>query len=281
MIAQFTLTVPEAKRFIARGIREMPSVRRALYGGKVLLKGGTTVSAVSEELGGPTLGIGGRITPGGARAAFDDSAPHCIVMEKGRVILFDRDGLTLEEAVWSMGPRDIAITGASLIDTEGGAAILSGDPSGGCAGRIFAGLAAQGVPTIIACGAEKLGPGRVADAANACGRTRIDLAMGMAVGLLILHGSLITEVQACHLLARVRATLIARGGVFGAEGGSTLAVEGDAEELEKIISAVKEIKGAPLSGDPRSLMDCCPGHGSWATSLSSARGEGPPRSSRF
>ena len=52
MIAQFTLTVSEGKRIIAKAVAKMPPVKRALYGGRVLLKGGTTVSAVSEEIGG-------------------------------------------------------------------------------------------------------------------------------------------------------------------------------------------------------------------------------------
>lgn len=256
MIAQFTLTVSEAKRIIAKAVAKMPPVKRALYGGRVLLKGGTTVSAVSEEIGGPPLGISGRLTPSGARTAADGSVPHCVVIERGIAVQADD---YLEALVESMGPKDIVVTGANLIDHRGGAAILSGGPLGGAAGRIISGLAAQGVQVIIACGVEKMGPGLVADAISACGRSKIAGAMGMAVGLIPLQGALVTEVQACMMLARVNATVVACGGVFGAEGGTTIVAEGDAEDLANLIAVVKEVKGASLSGAPRSLMDCAKG----------------------
>lgn len=256
MIAQFTLTVPEAKRIIAKAVASMPPVRRALYAGKILLKGGSTVSAVSEELGGPPLRISGRITPDGARAAADNSDPHCVVMEKGNVTTVDDN---LEAAVEPMGPKDVAIIGANLIDHSGGAAILAGGPLGGAAGRIVSALAAQGVQLIIACGVEKMGPGLVKDAVASCGRSKITGAMGMAVGLIPLQGLLVTELEACALLARVKATVVACGGVFGAEGGTTLVCEGDSEELASLISVVKDVKGAPLSGAQRSLLDCAKG----------------------
>lgn len=62
----------------------MPEVRRAFREGRVLLKGGTTVSAVAEELVGLPLRISGRVSPEGTKgAAADDGAPHSIILEKG------------------------------------------------------------------------------------------------------------------------------------------------------------------------------------------------------
>ncbi|MEW6723349.1 MAG: hypothetical protein AB1331_00295 [Bacillota bacterium] len=49
---QVTITVPEGKRLIARAICRLPEVTQAYAAGRILLKGGTTVSAVSEELAG-------------------------------------------------------------------------------------------------------------------------------------------------------------------------------------------------------------------------------------
>ena len=256
MIAQFTLTVSEAKRIIAKAVAFMPPVRRALHAGRILLKGGSTVSAVSEELGGPPLRISGRITPTGARAAADNSDPNCVVMEKGTATPVDSD---LEAVVESMGSKDVAVIGANLIDYRGDAAILAGGPLGGAAGRVVSALAAQGVQVIIACGVEKMGPGLIQDAVASCGRSKITGAMGMAVGLIPLQGLLVTEVQACTLLARVTAAVVACGGLFGAEGGTTLVCEGDSEDLATLISVVKEIKGAPLSGAQGSLMYCAKG----------------------
>ena len=69
MKVQFTLTVAEGKRLIARGIASLPEVRKAMAEGLILLKGGTTVSALSEELCGMPLRISGRITPRGTVSA--------------------------------------------------------------------------------------------------------------------------------------------------------------------------------------------------------------------
>ena len=69
MLIQVTLTVHEAKRVIAKGIVKLPVVQEAFRSGKILLKGGTTVSAVCEELIGRPLRISGRIVPNGAKSA--------------------------------------------------------------------------------------------------------------------------------------------------------------------------------------------------------------------
>ena len=51
MRAQISLTVTGAKRIIAKAVASFPEVRKAGQSGKLVLKGGTTVSALSEELG--------------------------------------------------------------------------------------------------------------------------------------------------------------------------------------------------------------------------------------
>ena len=53
---QFFLTVNEGKWLIARAVAGMERVQRALRSGKVILKGGTTVSCISELLVGYPLG---------------------------------------------------------------------------------------------------------------------------------------------------------------------------------------------------------------------------------
>ena len=45
---QFSLTVSEGKWLIAHAIADMKEVRDAIAGGRIVLKGGTTVSCVSE-----------------------------------------------------------------------------------------------------------------------------------------------------------------------------------------------------------------------------------------
>ncbi|NPV69543.1 MAG: hypothetical protein HPY55_02710 [Firmicutes bacterium] len=257
MIYQFTVTVAEAKRLIAKAIGVMPSVKKALSSGRVFLKGGTTVSAVSEELGGPPLRISGRISPSGTRAALEQvNAPHCLVFERG--VPLAADG-RLEEVVYSLGPEDVAVLGANLIDSRGGAAMMAGAALGGPPGRVLAGLAAQGTQVLIACGLEKLFPGCIEDAVNACGRSKVDRAMGMAVGLIPVYGRVITEVEACRVLAVVEVQVVGRGGVSGCEGGTTLVAEGEAEDISRLMEIVNSVKGAGTSGVPESMVECRPG----------------------
>ncbi len=65
MRIQFTLTSAEAKWVIAKGVKSSKRVQQTRERGKILLKGGTTISAVSQELCGRPLRISGMITPQG------------------------------------------------------------------------------------------------------------------------------------------------------------------------------------------------------------------------
>lgn len=254
MTVQFTLTVPEAKRLIAKAIAYMPEVRRAMREGKVFLKGGTTTSAVSEELGGPPLRISGRISPRGARGAMRrSSAPHCLIFEKGVPASADD---RLEEVVGSLGPGDVAIQGANIVDRDGRAGMLAGSLLGGPPGRVLSGLAAQGARVLIACGLEKFFPGRIEEAIQASGRSKVDRAMGMAIGVIPLFGTVITEVEACSLIAGVKATVVARGGIDGAEGATTLVAEGPEHDIGVLEAMVRLVKGSRTSGASDSLDEC-------------------------
>ena len=62
---QFTLTVEEGKALLARGVMQHPRFIEAQQTGKILLKGGTTVSRVAELAIGTPLRISGRITSRG------------------------------------------------------------------------------------------------------------------------------------------------------------------------------------------------------------------------
>jgi hypothetical protein len=43
---------------------------------------------------------------------------------------------------------------------------------------------------------------------------------------------------------------------MGAEGATTMIVEGPQDEVEKIFNIIKSIKGSGVSGSPRSLVEC-------------------------
>jgi len=257
MIAQFSLTVPEAKKIIAKGIANMSEVRMALEHGVIFAKGGTTVSAVTEELVGLPLRISGRITPRGAKTCFQElDQAHSIIIKKGKAYNVDS---CLEDVISSLRPGDVSIVGANAIDAYGGAAMMVGRALGGKPGRILSGLMAQGVKVIVACGLEKMIPGRVEDIVRTAGLTRVDWSLGMAVGLMPIVGVVITEDKGIELLADVKSTVIGRGGVGGAEGGTTVLVEGDEAEVRKVLKVLSEVKYARHSGVLASFEECRPG----------------------
>ncbi|KHO62773.1 hypothetical protein THYS13_08430 [Thermoanaerobacter sp. YS13] len=257
MKAQLTITVNTGKWLISRAITKIPEVQKAFEKGRIVLKGGTTVSCVSEELIGLKLRISGRITPRGTVGSFKSiEAPHSILIEKGKWENIDECFI---EKVLGLEPGDVIIIGANAIDTEGNAAIMAGSPGGGNPGKAIAALTAEGVNTIIAAGLEKLIPGRIPEITRKCGRKVCDFAMGMSVGLIPVYGRIVTEVEALKILGDVEVTVIGKGGINGAEGSTTIVVEGSEESVKKIIKEVSEASNRHLSGNEESLKECKPG----------------------
>lgn len=258
MKAQVTLTVPEAKALIAEAIASRPDVAKALAEGKILLKGGTTVAAVARQILDCDLRISGRISPRGTKATGGASEqPHSLLVERGNVRNIDG---CFADAVESLHSNDIAIIGANALDIAGRAAMMLGRPLGGMVGQGLTGLMAQGCRIIIACGLEKLIPGSIDEAVRAAGIFSTDWSMGMATGLAPLTGEVITEKKALEMLASVQCTVISAGGIHGAEGATTMVVEGEREQVSKAVQAVLAVKDATLAGCPVSYSECQSGN---------------------
>lgn len=258
MRAQITLTVPESKRIIAKGIAKIACIQKALKFGKIFLKGGTTVSAVCEELVGKPLHISGRITPMGTKTAQVYSGRfHCALIDKGALKDVDE---SLEEAIESLKSGDVGVLGANAIDSFGNAALMYGAFLGAKPGRIISGLMAEITNIFIVAGLEKLVPGSLTDAIPKIGRKDVDLSMGMAVGLTPVSGKILTEKEAIPLLGDVYCTVIGRGGIFGAEGSTTMLIEGEKGEVEKVFKIISSVKGEEISGFQESLQECIPPH---------------------
>lgn len=254
---QVSLTVAEGKRLIAKGIAALPEIQEAFAQGKILLKGGTTVSAVSEELVGRPLKISGRISPTGTRTCRDSTLTgHVAVLTGSR---FEAVDDILKDVVPTLGRDDVVIIGANILDSDGNAAMCVGGALGGPPGEVLTGIQGSGAKIIIAVGLEKLIPGRVSDAVMAAGRNAMNQAQGMAVGLVPLVGKVITERDALFGLAEVSCTVIAKGGIGGAEGATTMVVAGAPTQVAKAAEIVNQVKGSVISGLAGSLEECRPG----------------------
>jgi hypothetical protein len=254
MIVQVTLTINEAKWIIAKGIAALPAVKKALEKGKIFLKGGTTVSAVCQELGGEPLRISGRITPSGARSAqYVGDGFHSALIHNGRFFGVDD---CLFETIEKMGSEDVVIIGANAFDAHGTAAMMYGSPLGGAPGQIVSGLMAEVRDVIVPVGWEKFIPGSLNEIISRTGRKNVDRSMGMAVGLTPIVGRIVTETDAVQLLADVQCTIVGRGGIDGAEGATTFIVEGSRSAVEKAFDHVLSVKGKGISGCPSSFEAC-------------------------
>ncbi len=255
MIMQITLTVPEAKGIIAKATAALPEIKEAMKAGRIFLKGGTTVSALAQELVGSDLYICGRISPRGTKGprSMDFDVPHSILIDNGNVKSID----DWEDAeIERLQKRDVFVVGANAIDRYGNAAMMAGSFLGGPTGRILGGLMAEGINIIILASLEKLIPTTISEAVKACGRRKTDISFGMAVGLIPLMGRLITEQTAIELLADVKCTIVGRGGIKGAEGATTMVVEGEKKQIHRVYEYVQSVKGFTTFGSLFSQEEC-------------------------
>ena len=133
---------------------------------------------------------------------------------------------------------------------------MAGAMFGGRPGPWIQGAWIEGVHTIIAVGLEKLVPGSVNEVIKVAGRMRADKSYGMAVGFMPVFGEIFTEVEAIKALAQVDCHVIGKGGIFGAEGSTTVLVDGRDEEVSRIDKIYQEIHGSPISGIIESLNEC-------------------------
>jgi len=258
MRIQITLTSPAGKRIIAKGIKALPLVQKVQNRGKILLKGGTTVSAVSEELCGKSMRISGMITPQGtltSRFKHQIQCAHAHILKEGQIIPL-RTREDWEKEIPSFTPEDLVITGANAFDAHGQAALMAATYAGGSSLPFFQTLLIEGVPFLIAAGLEKLAPGNLREVISLAGRKKVDFSYGSAVGLIAVFGRIFTEVEALETLGGVKAWVIGKGGIHGAEGSTTFLVEGPQKEVMKIDKIYQSAKGSGLSGDPRNLIPC-------------------------
>lgn len=264
MEVQISLTVSEAKRLIAKAVIQLPEVKEAFKNGKIVLKGGTTVSAICEEVVGKPLRISGRITEKGTLTAkeSDKEQPHSALIENGIRINIDD---SLSETVERLGRQDVVIISGNAMDIDRNVAMMAGAPGGAAPGRAVSGMLTQGAHVIIPMGLEKLIPGSIHEAIQAAGRDK-DMSYGMAVGLIPLVGKVVTEKDAAEILAPVRCTVIGKGGIHGGEGSTVMVIKGKKEAVESLLAIVEEDKGIKTSGEPSSLEACdgpseqCSGH---------------------
>ncbi|MCK8817937.1 hypothetical protein MWH28_11270 [Natroniella sulfidigena] len=256
MLATFTLTVPESKRLIAKAVKELPEVKKALKSHKIIVAGGTTNGYVAEELTGKKLRkeyyTAGTINQGLSCVTDPEQRVKPLTLEAGQA--GEEDWLDLLD---SFGSQDVFIKGANAFDDQGVAGVLAAHPEGGTVGFSLGTLVARGAQLIIPVGLEKR-IDSVQRASKMVGIEQVDYSLGMKAGLIpISSGKIITELEALEVLTGVKAEQIAAGGVGGSTGAVTLAVEGSEEEVKETLALIKGLKGEPALKDNKRICNSC------------------------
>jgi len=236
------LTPAESKRLIAKAVVAMPQVKRALEKGRVIIANGTTTAFVAEEILGRQVSkyryAAGYIGEGKLATTPRDLRTKAYVLVDGRPV-----DVLAKEIIQDFEANDVFIKSANAVDAEGHVGILMVSDRGGTIGMAQGPVIARGCHFIVPVGLEKLVPS-VIEASRKGGILRLKYAMGLKVGLMpVVNATVVTEIQALHILAGVEATHVASGGIGGCEGAVTLVVEGTDEAVQKAFEVVGGVKG--------------------------------------
>jgi len=246
LLAEVVLTPSEGKRLIAKAIAHMEIVKLAKENGTVIVATSTTNAYVLEELLGKEIKEKGMFTAGvvtkdGLQITEAKGRGDHTVIQKGKVktVKVPELGDILKE----MGPGDIFIKGANAIDPFGQAGILLGGIGGGTIGAAWGYLTSNGITTIIAAGLEKLVPINLTDAVNRMGIMKVDTALDVKCGMMVIGGYIITEMESFKELFGVDVVPIGGGGIDGAEGAKIFLLDGEDEAVKEAVTLVKSIRG--------------------------------------
>jgi len=246
-VATFVLTVSESKRLIAKGVAQLPCVRRAMDKGLIAVCKGTTNAYVLEELLGQPIEktgyvLGATIPPKGpARASLLPTSIPEVTLRDGRPAT---DLPSVQEAFKMMGPGDVVLKGANALDYERKlAGVLVGHPEGGTVGGFMGRMHGRKFNLVIPVGLEKQVAGDLRAAEVELLSTGPEKRPGPS--LWVMHGQIVTELEALTLLTGAQAAQIAAGGIGGAEGAVWLMVTGSDDALSRAVALVEQVQGEP------------------------------------
>ncbi|MCK4476312.1 MAG: hypothetical protein KAU16_06255 [Methanophagales archaeon] len=246
------LTPSESKRLIAKGVKNLDEVQRALKHGTIIIGLGTTNAYVADEilndLSGTKAKVEKKIDKRRYAAGVITDKGTCVVTKEERekdVIIKNGEisEESIEKAIEELSAEDVFIKGANALDAAGNAGILMAHLTGGTIGSALGTVMARGVNFIIPVGIEKTIPFSITEAAKRVGKERFFKSVGKPVGLMPVHGKVITEIEALRILGAEDAFPIGAGGVNGGEGSVVICAEGSAEKMDDLMTFISQIKG--------------------------------------
>lgn len=246
VVASINLTVSEGKRLIALGIANHPLVQEKLQSGMLIITRGTTNTYIAEELAKLNSPRGSFVT--GNNTPEKGKSLDFTSDKIGEIVLVDgkQVEMTYKEALEKMQQGDIVFKGANLLDYDNKkSAVTVASPTGGTVGALQPYTSGEGKGhLIVPVGLEKETFGTLADYEELLSK---DLNKKNFVPKIIVHknAEIFTEIEALKSFANVYVVPFSAGGINGREGGISLAVYGDATEVEKVLKLVESIQGEP------------------------------------
>ncbi len=243
-----TLTPSESKRLIAKGVKNLDEVQRALKHGIVIIALGTTNAYVADAILNALPGSGKKIDMQRYAAGVITDEGTCVVPkeEREKEVIIKNGKISdegIKKAIGGLSAEDVFIKGANALDATGNAGVLMANPVGGTIGSALGTVMARGVNFIIPVGIEKTVPYSIIEAAKRVGNEKFYKSVGIPVGLMPVHGKVITEIEALKILGAEDAFPIGAGGVDGGEGSVVICAEGSAEKMDELMTLITQIKG--------------------------------------
>jgi hypothetical protein len=241
---QIVLSPSMGKRLIGKGMLAHPSIQRVLQHGRLVIVAGSTNGYVAEEVLRSINQVEGFSRTGFRRGITTSPITNPPRIDfPGDVVIGDgvwQKGLTVQEVAEDLVTGDVVLKGANALDRHGQAAVQIGHPKGGAILSVMPAIIGRRVELIVPVGLEK----RVIDDIN-------DLVLKVLAidtegpRLTPLPGKTFTEIDAIRLLTGAEATLIAAGGIYGAEGASWLGISGAMEQVDAAMELLQSISAEP------------------------------------
>jgi hypothetical protein len=136
-----------------------------------------------------------------------------------------------------LGSGDIVLKGANAIQPDRKlVGIQIANPSLGTSGSILQAVIGRRTQLIIPVGLEKRIWGNITEIA-----AKINSPSTTGLRILPIGGTIITELEAIHILTGASAELVAAGGILGSEGSCWIAASGTEDQLSKISHLIQSI----------------------------------------
>lgn len=249
---QFVMTPAAGKRLIGKAMVQHGSIRNALKKGTLVIVAGTTNGYVAEEIlkergqaktfrrdhfyRGIILPPDRPKSSSGRR--YDESKfPGDVVIVKGMY----QKGKTIFDVIDDLREGDVILKGANAVDLiQRRAAILIGAPKAGTIGAALPAVAGRRVRLILPVGLEK----RVYENIDVLA-AKMNAPGVQGPRLMPVSGEIFTELDAIALLTGASVSLVASGGVGGAEGSIWLAVSGKPAQEKAAETLLQSVVNEP------------------------------------